>query len=89
MSEFELTVDGLKKFSKGEKIDIGQVFPFEEDEIQWEALSIGDGTRQTFQRPTAHSFRFVEFRLTYLGVEIGRLMAEEQDDGVISWRSVR
>jgi hypothetical protein len=85
----EMDVKGLKAFKQGEKIDSGVLLPFEDDEIVWEAIAVGDGSRMTEARPKNHRFRFVEFLLTFLGVEIGRIMAEEQDDNTIRWSTIR
>lgn len=85
----EITVAGLKKFKKGEKIDVCKLLSFEDDEIQWEAISVGEGMRMTQEKPKNHSFIFVQFLLTYLGVEIGQIMAEEQDDNTIRWSSIQ
>lgn len=85
----EMDVEMLKAFKKGEKISTGTVLPFEDDEIEWEAISVGDGTRMSPGIPKNHTFRFVQFTLRYLGVEIGEIMAEEQDDNTIRWSSIK
>lgn len=85
----KMDVKGLREFKKHEKIDCGEMFPFEDTEIQWEAIAVGDGSRMTEENPKNHTFRFVEFLLTYLGIEIGRIMAEEQDDNTIRWSSIQ
>jgi len=54
------------------------------DEIEWEAIAVGTGTRQT--KKGNEQFPWVEFRLTWLGVEVGRLLGTAED-GSIRWES--
>ena len=82
-----MTLDEFSTIRKGDILEMGKMLPFEGEQIVAETLSVGTGTRQTKERPTTHEFKFADFRLTYLGIEVARLLAEEQDDGTIAWRA--
>lgn len=65
----------LSSMKEGDKIDLGSMLPFDDEQIQWTVLEAGEGTRK--DNNGTHAYAWAELEMHWRGVFVGRVLATE------------
>jgi hypothetical protein len=65
----------FKTLKAGESIDMGAVFPFDDEAIRWTVTEAGEGTLK--DNNGTHAIKWCHVTLTWHGVYLGNLIATE------------
>lgn len=65
----------FKQLKTGDSIDLGAVFPFDDEAIQWTVVEGGEGTLK--DNNGTHTIKWCAIDLSWRGVALGGMLATE------------